>query len=588
MADDFVDSDSGDEIVQRTAWNRAAGDDTPLGSFTMSAADSRPKKNVKWLLGQASDEHGPSDSRSPDDDERPESSEAAYSRPVSHGNQRERLPDDTSHEELRNRIHEIFTDQPPSHASPKSPLEAGQRPLADQRSRPLPKSVLRSGASTPVVTVSPPEPNDEIDDLEGKTRSANRAKQEAEDLSRDLAAPKREAHKSWRSLFQGRHSRSRTNSPPAKRLPSLYHDGPDLLVSGQTTPDVGDDNDHVPKPSKYRMAGLSAQLFLEKASHLTPSRRNSWEDPLTPGEASHRPLSPGHNNRPSLTSIPALLSSSAQFGSIAGPSINDNLVENAKAHRPAFARSHSDTGDTFKIYRSGVGRSSSSNLLDTVYHKAVAPSKKKRSKEVDIRIKKHIEETRLRQRYLLRLCQALMEYGAPTHRLEEYMRMSARVLETEAQFLYIPGCMIVAFDDSNTHTTEVKLVKVNQGVDLGKLSDTHEVYKQVVHDTMGVKQAADRLDDVIKKHKKFRVWFLVLVHGVASATVAPFAFQGRLIDLPIAFFLGLLLGFLRLVVASKSDLYSSIFEVRVRFRSFGESLFLPLMPVRIGHFGHPH
>ena len=44
-----------------------------------------------------------------------------------------------------------------------------------------------------------------------------------------------------------------------------------------------------------------------------------------------------------------------------------------------------------------------------------------------------------------------MSYGAPTHRLEEYMRMSARVLEVEGQFLYIPGCMIISFDDSGTH-----------------------------------------------------------------------------------------------------------------------------------------
>ena len=71
----------------------------------------------------------------------------------------------------------------------------------------------------------------------------------------------------------------------------------------------------------------------------------------------------------------------------------------------------------------------------------------------------------------MRLCKALMIYGAPTHRLEEYMRMSARVLEIEAQFLYIPGSMLMSFDDPSTHTTEVKLVKVAQGLDLGKLPD---------------------------------------------------------------------------------------------------------------------
>ena len=31
--------------------------------------------------------------------------------------------------------------------------------------------------------------------------------------------------------------------------------------------------------------------------------------------------------------------------------------------------------------------------------------------------------------------------------------MSARVLEIDGQFLYIPGCMIISFDDVSTHTT---------------------------------------------------------------------------------------------------------------------------------------
>jgi uncharacterized membrane protein YjjP (DUF1212 family) len=98
----------------------------------------------------------------------------------------------------------------------------------------------------------------------------------------------------------------------------------------------------------------------------------------------------------------------------------------------------------------------------------------------EVRITKHIAQTIQRQRYLLRLCKALMLYGAPTHRLEEMMMMTAGVLEIDAQFLYIPGAMIISFDDNDTHTAEVKLVKVTQGLELGKLGDVHEIYKDVV------------------------------------------------------------------------------------------------------------
>lgn len=96
----------------------------------------------------------------------------------------------------------------------------------------------------------------------------------------------------------------------------------------------------------------------------------------------------------------------------------------------------------------------------------------KSAPSVDPIIKDHIQDTVNRQKFIIKMCRALMLYGAPTHRIEEYMKATARVLETEAQFLYIPGCMIVSFDDSHTHTTEVKLVRVDQTVDLGRLRDT--------------------------------------------------------------------------------------------------------------------
>lgn len=181
--------------------------------------------------------------------------------------------------------------------------------------------------------------------------------------------------------------------------------------------------------------------------------------------------------------------------------------------------------------------------------------------EDEIRITVHIAEILARQRYIMQLCRALMRFGAPTHRLEEYMHMTARVLDVPAQFLYLPGCMVMAFEDPSTRTTEVKLVRVVQGVDLGRLADTHNVYKNVLHDMIGVEQASQELDEVMKRPDRFNKWLLVPIYGVASAAVGPFAFSARPIDMPIIFILGSLLGFMRHVLAPKSVLYSNVFEV---------------------------
>ena len=139
--------------------------------------------------------------------------------------------------------------------------------------------------------------------------------------------------------------------------------------------------------------------------------------------------------------------------------------------------------------------------------------------------------------------------------------MSSRVLEIDGQFLYIPGCMIISFDDQSTHTTEVKLVRATQGVHLGKLHDTYEVYKEVVHDTIGVEEAMERLDSTRKEEDDYSPWVLVIVYGFASMCVGPFAFGARPIDMPIAFFLGSLLGIMQLILSPRSDLYSNVFEI---------------------------
>ncbi|OKL63581.1 hypothetical protein UA08_01488 [Talaromyces atroroseus] len=173
----------------------------------------------------------------------------------------------------------------------------------------------------------------------------------------------------------------------------------------------------------------------------------------------------------------------------------------------------------------------------------------------------HLAETLSCQRYLLRLCKALMKYGAPTHRLEEYMRMTAQVLQVNGQFLYIPGCMVISFDDAATHTADVKLVKAAQGVDLGRLFEVHKIYKEVVHNIIQVEEATRNLEEIMKQKPRFNVWFLILMHGCASASVGPFAFGARPIDMPIAFVLGCLLGILQLVLSPRSYLYSNVFEI---------------------------
>jgi uncharacterized membrane protein YjjP (DUF1212 family) len=153
-----------------------------------------------------------------------------------------------------------------------------------------------------------------------------------------------------------------------------------------------------------------------------------------------------------------------------------------------------------------------------------------------------------------------MMFGAPTHRLEESLAQSAKVLEIKSQFLYIPGCMIISFDDVLAHTAEVKIVRCDQGVNLAKLENTHDIYKEVLHDIIGLDEAMTRLDEVIQAKDRHPIWLNVFMYGLASAAVSTF-FEARFVDMPLIFGMGTLLGLLQLVVAPLSNTYRTVFEV---------------------------
>ncbi|KAF1968550.1 DUF1212-domain-containing protein [Bimuria novae-zelandiae CBS 107.79] len=196
-------------------------------------------------------------------------------------------------------------------------------------------------------------------------------------------------------------------------------------------------------------------------------------------------------------------------------------------------------------------RNSSNPILSKIW---------KAKEEQDARIKIHVATILKRQQYIIKMCRALMLVGAPTHRLEEYLATTAKVLEINSQFLYIPGCMIISFDDPLTHTAEVKIVRAAQGVNLGKLKDCHEIYKEVLHDVLGVDDALNALDELINRKDQHPVWLNVLMYGLASVAVSCF-FQARWIDMGPIFIMGTLLGFLQLVVAPMSKTYNTVFEI---------------------------
>ncbi|KTW29416.1 hypothetical protein T552_01367 [Pneumocystis carinii B80] len=290
--------------------------------------------------------------------------------------------------------------------------------------------------------------------------------------------------------------------------------------------------------SGFRGGVLSHLLKLYNSDNMHFNRQNI----TPPGTGRSTPKWHSKSTNSSSTSLSALLATSSV--TVAVPGLLNIHRDDSGSGLSRLSR------PPYKL------RKHNSGLANAIRH-----SLSRSRLEDEIRITIHLADVLQRQKFILRLCHALMLYGSPTHRLEECMRLTSRVLEIDGQFLYIPGCMIVSFGDLITHTSDMHVIRVNQGLDIGKLQETHFIYKQVIHDLIGVEEAMKNLDEVINRKQYYKNWVVVLFYGFASALVGPFAFNASWLDMPISFLLGCILGLLKVIVARRSLMYANAFEI---------------------------
>ena len=153
-----------------------------------------------------------------------------------------------------------------------------------------------------------------------------------------------------------------------------------------------------------------------------------------------------------------------------------------------------------------------------------------------------------------------MTFGAPSHRIESQLAATALVLEIDAQFIHFPSIVICSFGDVDTRTSETHFVKAPSGLELGKLHKTHTIYRQVVHDEIDAAEGTRMLHTLLKRPMEYNLWQRMVLAFFSSALIAPMAFSGSIIDGLASGALAILLSFMQLHVASKSAMYSNIFE----------------------------
>lgn len=187
---------------------------------------------------------------------------------------------------------------------------------------------------------------------------------------------------------------------------------------------------------------------------------------------------------------------------------------------------------------------------------------KEKKKKQEIFIIQHVAAVIARQQFILKLARALMMFGSPSHRLETQIQATAKVLEINAQVVYLPNTMLVSFGDDATHTSETKFLKQVTGLDLGKLLATHNIYWDVVHDRVSVEDASRELDSLMTTPPIYNTWQTILIGGLCSVFISIPSFYGSFIDALMCFVLGAFLVAVQ-IVAARNDMLNNVFEITV-------------------------
>ncbi|KAK5191639.1 pheromone-regulated protein prm10 [Exophiala xenobiotica] len=269
------------------------------------------------------------------------------------------------------------------------------------------------------------------------------------------------------------------------------------------------------------------------SGRLTPSRRPKWYE------------KPANHSMSSMATLVAAASAAS-----AAPAAPGTSAHVPRPQRPPLPRSRSSS-------------SMIATAVDMIKHPGnhFNPKSEQILRAEEERIIHDVAEIIACRKYLKKLARCLMAVGAPSHRLEEYMKTSARSLGIDGDFLYLPGSMIVSINDRVTMSTEVTLVRETQNVDLGKFKDVFSIYKCVIHGKLTSQEGLDELEDIIKSPKRIKTAWQILAFGIAAVAVGPFAFSARPVDFGPSFILGCTLGFLQLVVVTRSSQFSHVFEV---------------------------
>jgi len=175
-----------------------------------------------------------------------------------------------------------------------------------------------------------------------------------------------------------------------------------------------------------------------------------------------------------------------------------------------------------------------------------------------------------RKKFILLLAKAFLTFGAPSHRVESQLFAAADKLLIQASFAYIPGIIMVSFNDGETRTTELHFVRSSGRIALSALDNVHDVYRDVFDDRIDLQEGVSALDGILRAQPLYPLIVRCGLAFVCASVICPLAFGGSFLDMWVSGTCACILQYLGLQAAAKSSVYANVYEYGFRALSLLE------------------
>jgi len=165
-----------------------------------------------------------------------------------------------------------------------------------------------------------------------------------------------------------------------------------------------------------------------------------------------------------------------------------------------------------------------------------------------------------RKKFILLLAKAFLTFGAPSHRVEAQLFAAADKLLIQASFAYIPGVIMVSFNDGETRTTELHFVRSGGRIALSALNGVHDVYRDVFDDRTEVQDGIAELDRILRAPPLYPLIARCGLAFLSASIICALAFGGSFLDMWVSGTCACVLQYLGLQAAAKNSVYANVYE----------------------------